>query len=141
MAGQLINFSCVAESDGSLCYVEGSKDIPFDVKRLFYIFDVPKNEIRANHANTKTEFVLIAISGVIDVELIDEVGSTEYTLDKKTQGLYVPKMTWMKTSNFSADAILLVIASALYEEGGYVEDYKLFLNLLKQNKSFNGKGD
>lgn len=126
MVGKVIEFSCVSEDDGSLAYFEECKEIPFEIKRCFYIFDVPEGKQRADHASITTDFVLIALNGRVDVDLDSGNEKLTYSLNDKNYGLLVPKNTWMITRNFSKDAVLFVLASTSYKDGKYLSDYNEF---------------
>lgn len=131
MVGKIIEFSCVSEEDGCLTYFEGCKEIPFEIKRCFYIFDVSEGKQRADHASITTDFMLIALNGSVDVELDDGKEKSIYSMHDKNRGLFVPKNTWMITRNFSKDAVLFVLASTGYKEGKYISDYNKYLNSLR----------
>ncbi len=120
-----INFSGAYEEDGSLVYLESVKDVPFEIKRIFYIFGVPNNMTRASHASVNSDFALIAINGSVTVTLSDGVSSNRYELKDRNNGLYVPSMTWMITSNFSRGSVLLVLANTSFDEC-YIKDYNEF---------------
>lgn len=122
-----INFTQVDEADGSLVYMESMSEIPFDVKRVFYIFNTPADAIRAEHANKNTDFVLIAVHGSVKVQVDDGEVKEIYVLDSADKGVFIPRMTWMRTYDFSDDAVLLVLASEKYERNQYVESYEEFL--------------
>jgi hypothetical protein len=134
MTNRLINFDQVDEVDGSLVFFEGNKEIPFDIKRIFYIFDVPNDDFRANHASTNSDFVLIAIHGKLTVWTDDGITKTEHVLTQKSQGILVPKMNWMRTGAFSGDAVLLVIASNSYDDTHYISDYNDFVDVVKTER-------
>ena len=123
---RLIDLPFISENDGCLTYFEGNKEIPFEIKRCFYIFDVPTGKQRADHASVTTDFVLIAVNGSVEVELDDGRIKTEYALKDKLHGLFVPKGTWMKTKSFLDDAVLLVLASTDYKECKYIDNYQEF---------------
>lgn len=126
MVWQLIEFTTINENDGSLTAFESQKDIPFEIRRCFYISGVSVGKQRADHASITTDFVLIAINGSVEVELDDGRKKTIYTLESRSQGLLVPKYTWMKTRKFSSDAVLLVLASNGYRESKYIDSYEDF---------------
>lgn len=123
MVGNLIELPSVSEDDGCLVYFEGSKEIPFEIKRCFFILDVPSDKHRADHASITTDFVLITLKGSVEVELDDGSTKSTYNLNDRNHGLLVPKNTWMMTRNFSKNAVLLVLASTRYDEGEYMYDY------------------
>lgn len=126
MKNQIISFTQVDESDGSLVFMEGRAEIPFDIKRVFYIFDTPTDALRADHANKNTDFVLIAVHGSVKVELDNGLQKEVYELDSPKKGLYIPHMTWMRTYDFRNDAVLLALASEKYEQNQYYEDYEVY---------------
>ena len=103
------------ENDGSLIVVESEKDIPFLVKRTFWIYNTPENAVRAEHACRNSDF------------LFGPSLKSSIVIFRPSQGILVPRMTWMKTEKFSEDAILLVLASEKYDPMQYCSDYKIFL--------------
>lgn len=113
-------------SDGALVVVEGGVTIPFDIKRSFFIYGVGGDAVRGNHANRNSEMLMIAVSGSVKVTVKD--GYTTQVFDLKTpkQGLYLPKMTWKEMQDFSADCVLLVLASEHYDKNEYIHNYKEF---------------
>lgn len=127
MAGYLIDFKQIDEADGSLVFMEGNAQIPFEIKRVFYVFNASSDSERANHANKNTDFVLICVHGSVRVELDDGTDVQVFHLDSANKGVYIPKMTWMRTFDFENDAVLLALASERYQENQYYEDYDEFL--------------
>ena len=122
-----IYFQTAVEDDGCLTFLEVNRDIPFEIKRVFQIYSVPNRRIvRANHASMNTYFVLQAVSGQVDVQLDDGDKICTYALNKVSEGVIVPPLTWMKTMNFSKNAVLQVYASEKYDACKYIDDYKLF---------------
>lgn len=115
------------ENDGSLIVVESEKDIPFLVKRTFWIYNTPENAVRAEHACRNSDFLFVCLSGRVKITLDNGRTERSYVLDRPSQGILVPRMTWMKTEKFSEDAILLVLASEKYDPMQYCSDYKIFL--------------
>ncbi|WP_238903618.1 FdtA/QdtA family cupin domain-containing protein [Clostridium sp. YIM B02506] len=127
MDWKLINFMGNTESDGSLVYIETIREIPFEIKRIFYIFNTPEGVTRANHACKDTEFMLICISGSVRIELKNEYSKSNFLLSSSNMGLYVPKLTWIRTFDFSRDSVLLAFASSSYDKNQYIEDYEEYL--------------
>lgn len=121
-----IQFKKVEEADGSLVVAEVQKQIPFEIKRFFYIFGVPECQQRANHASTDTDFVLVAINGSVRVVLSDGNAQHLTILDDNSTGLLISRGTWMRTFDFSDDCILLVVASSVYEDCHYISDFVEF---------------
>lgn len=130
---RIINFNSVAEIDGKLTFWESEKDIPFDIKRIFYIQNVPTGCVRANHASSNSDFLLIAIVGEISVTLENNKGKEIYLLNNSSEGLLVPRMTWMKTHDFSENAILLVVSDKEYKDTNYISDYNMFVENINSN--------
>lgn len=122
-----IEFNTVSEEDGKLTFIEGNKHIPFEIKRVFQIYGVPSQDIiRANHASINTSFVLQVLAGKVDIELDNGIDKNAYELDSINEGIFVPPLTWMKTLNFSNDAVLQVYASENYETCKYINNYSEF---------------
>lgn len=123
-----IEFKEQGDERGYLVIAEGAgRDIPFDIKRVFYIYGTGKGVVRGNHANRNTEFVLINVSGTSKVRVDDGIHSEEITLTKPRMGVYIPAMIWKEMYDFSPDSVLLVLASEHYDETEYIRDYDEFL--------------
>ena len=120
--------------NGNLTVVENGKLIPFDIKRVFYIYDVPGGEERGGHSHKKLQQVIVAISGAFDVLLDDGVNQRSVTLNRPYQGLLVAPGVWSKQHNFSSGSVCLVLASDHYCEEDYVRDYDQFLQLTSNKK-------
>jgi hypothetical protein len=115
--------------NGNLSVVENSVQVPFDIKRVFYIYDVPGGEERGGHSHKKLQQVIVAISGAFDVLLDDGVQQRSVTLNRPYQGLLVTPGVWSKQYNFSSGSVCLVLASDRYDEDDYVRDYEVFKHL------------
>ena len=129
----IMEFNQMGDDRGKLVVVEGINDIPFDIKRVFYIYESDKDVIRGQHANRKSEFVLINVSGQSKVRI--DYGNKEeiFILDKPHTGIYIPKMVWKDMYDFSEDSVLLVLASEAYDSKEYIRNYDDYIN------SINGK--
>lgn len=127
MKVQLIPINKITESDGNLCVVETSKEIPFEVKRVFWIQNVPENGVRGNHANRVSDYIYICLQGSVFVHTDDGYEKKDFYLKGSDRGLYLPKATWMQIQNFSKDALLLVLASKPYKKEDYYNNYEIFL--------------
>jgi hypothetical protein len=126
MRHRLIDLPVVPDHRGNLTFIEGSRHIPFDIERVFYLYDVPGGQSRAGHALKDVEQLLIAASGSFDV-ILDYGGErTVVTLNRSYFGLYLPSLVWRELENFSSGAVCLVLASARYDEGSYYRDYDEF---------------
>ena len=113
---EIINLPKILDKRGNLTFIEGKKHIPFEIKRAYWIYDVPGGEKRGGHAyKTLREFV-IALSGSFDVLLDDGNGKKVYSLNRSYYGIYIPEMVWREINNFSTNALCLVLASDFYKK-------------------------
>lgn len=125
---QVLEFMEKGDERGHLVIAEGMKDIPFDIKRVFYIYGTQKDVVRGQHANKRSEFVLVNVAGTSKVRVKDGRGNEDiYSLDRPNIGLYLPSMVWKDMFDFSQDSILLVLASEHYDESEYIRDYAEFI--------------
>jgi len=124
---EMIKFNQLGDDRGHLVVVEGMKDIPFDIKRVFYIYGSDKDVIRGQHANRKTEFVLINVAGKSKVMVDYGTEKVEYNLDEPHMGVYLPKMVWKDMYDFSEDSVLLCLASEPYDGAEYIRNYDEFI--------------
>lgn len=119
------------DTRGQLVALEEFKEIPFKVKRIYYIFDTKENVRRGLHAHKILEQILICVSGSCTVLLDNGKETAEVVLDSPTEGLYISSSIWREMYDFSEDAVLLVLASELYTESDYIRNYNEFLNYIK----------
>ena len=125
----IIKFEKHGDERGALVVVEGKKDIPFDIKRIFYIYDSDSTVVRGKHANRKSEFILVSVSGSCKVKTDDGKGNTEeFILDNPNEGLYIPKLVWKDMYDFSSDCVLLCMSSENYDANEYIRDFDAFLD-------------
>lgn len=125
---KIIEFGEYGDERGNLVVAEGSgRDIPFEIKRVFYMYGSDDTVIRGQHANRKTEFVLINVSGTSKVKVDNGFETDIIELDKPRMGLYIPTMMWKDMYDFSADSVLLVLASEHYDGSEYIRDYEEFI--------------
>lgn len=115
-----------ASSGGSLTYVEGPGIIPFEPRRVFYVYDLEEDAKRAGHALVSCRQVLIAVAGSFDVLVDDGAGRAQFRLDRPSLGLYLPASLWRELAGFSAGAVCLVLASDPYDEASYIRNYATF---------------
>jgi len=125
-----IDFPPLGDDRGSLVAIERNKTITFDVKRVYYIFGTKKDVTRGLHAHLALKQVLICITGSCEILLDDGKNRESVWLDSPTRGLLVEDLVWREMSNFSADCVLLVIASEIYDESDYIRDYEEFQRLV-----------
>ncbi len=125
----------ITDPRGNLTFIEGEKHVPFEIKRVYYLYDVPGGATRAGHAHKSLQQVLIAISGSFDVTLDDGKEKKRYHLNRSYTGLYVHPLIWRVIDNFSSGAVCLSIVSDLYDESDYFRNYDDFLKAIgEQNK-------
>lgn len=123
---KLLSFPQLGDDRGHLVVVEGMKNIPFEIKRMFYIYGTKENVIRGQHANRKSEFVLINLAGSCKIKVDDGKNEEIITLDKAHEGIYLDKMVWKDMYDFSKESILLVLSNQSYDPEEYVRDYTEF---------------
>ena len=123
---RLINLPKFSDSRGNLTFVESNNGIPFELRRIYYLYDVPCRSERGAHAHKKLHQLVIAASGNFTVELDDGFAKKTYKLDSPSIGLYLVPGIWRKISNFSQGSLCLVLASHLYDPDDYIHDYSLF---------------
>ena len=128
----LIELKKIDDVKGNITIVENSDDIPFEVKRVFYLYDIPGGESRGAHAHIECHQFLIAASGSFEVELDDGKIRRLVQLNQPYRGLHIPPGIWASEINFSSGAICLVLASHKYDEADYIRSYEEFLSFVKQ---------
>ena len=126
---KLLDIPKILDERGNLSFIEKGVDLNFDIKRVYWIYDVPGGELRGGHAFKVQKEVIIALSGSFDVVLHDGKNSTRFSLNRSYKGLYVPEMYWRHMENFSTNAVCLVLASTFYSEEDYIYDFESFVNL------------
>lgn len=130
---RLIEFVDLGDERGNLVVIEGEgMDIPFDIKRVFYIYGSDSTVVRGQHANRETEFLLVNVSGTSKVRVDNGEESVVIELNKPRMGLYLSSMLWKDMYDFSEDSILLVLASRHYDAREYIRDYNTYLEVLKK---------
>jgi dTDP-4-dehydrorhamnose 3,5-epimerase-like enzyme len=123
---ELVSIPTPHDRRGALSVVEGGETIPFEIRRVYYLYDVPGGAKRGGHAHRKLQQLLVALSGSFDVTLDDGQERTLWTLNRAHTGLYIPAMHWREISNFSSGAVCLVLASEHYEEADYIRSLEEF---------------
>lgn len=132
---RLIEFVDLGDERGNLVVIEGEgMDIPFDIKRVFYIYGSDSTVVRGQHANRETEFLLVNVSGNSKVRVDNGEESAIIELNRPRMGLYLSSMLWKDMYDFSDDSVLLVLASRHYDEKEYIRDYDTYLQALRENK-------
>jgi len=123
----LLEFPKVPDLRGNLTFIETARHVPFEIKRLFYLYDVPAGGLRGGHAHRTLEQVMICLSGSFEVCLDDGAKQRIVSLNRPWMGLYIPSMIWDTETNFEPATVCLVLASDYYDEADYVRDYSEFL--------------
>ena len=131
MIGKFIHFNAHGDHRGQLVALESLKDIPFEIKRIYYIYDTIRDARRGYHAHRNLEQVLICVNGSCTIFMDDGKENCEVVLDAPTKGLYLSNNIWREMYNFSKDAVLLVLASDYYQEDDYIRDYQAFMKELE----------
>tara|TARA_R110002167_G_scaffold24330_8_gene85741 strand:- start:295 stop:741 length:447 start_codon:yes stop_codon:yes gene_type:complete len=126
----LLNFSAISDQRGKLISLEASKNIPFNIERVYYLFDTIKGAERGFHAHIDLQQIAICISGSCTIDVESAEGKESFTLDAPNKGLFMTGIVWREIRNFSADCVLMVLADALYSEDDYIRDYSSFEALL-----------
>ncbi len=133
IGAQMLEFSECGDERGHLVVVEAMKDILFDIKRIFYMYGSDTTVVRGQHANKKSEFVLINVSGQSKVRVKDGKGNEAvFVLNRPHTGIYLPRMIWKDMYDFSEDSVLLCLASEHYDAEEYIRDYDEFMNLINK---------
>ncbi len=128
---KIIEFPKITDSRGNLSFIEGNRHVPFDIKRIYYLYDVPGGATRAGHAHKMLEQVIIAISGSFDIVLDDGFSKNRFHLNRSYYGLYISSMVWREIDNFSSGSVCLVLASTFYDEADYYRNYSDFLSVAR----------
>lgn len=125
---KMLEFPQRGDERGHLVIVEGENDVPFEIKRVFYIYGSEKEVVRGQHANRESEFVLINVAGKSKVKVKDGEGNEAiYCLNRPHTGIYLPTMVWKDMYDFTPDSVLLVLASTHYNADEYIRDYDEFV--------------
>ena len=131
---KIIQLPKISDPRGNLSFIEGEKHIPFDIKRVYYLYDVPGGSDRGSHAHRTLQLFIVAMSGSFDVVLDDGTEKKRFHLNRSYYGLYVCPMMWRDLDNFSSGAVCMVLASTRYDEFDYIRDYDQFLATVKKTE-------
>jgi hypothetical protein len=124
---RMIEVPKITDVRGNLSFIESNRHVPFEIQRVFYLYDVPGGETRAGHALKTCEQFLIALSGSFEVVIDDGISRHEYLLNRAYKGLLIPPLFWRELKNFSTGSVCLVLASQPYDEENYLRDYDAFV--------------
>ena len=129
---RLIDLPKITDMRGNLTFVEGGRHVPFEIKRVYYLYDVPGGAQRAGHAHRTLQQLLIAVAGSFDITLDDGSVQHKVHLNRSYYGLYLPPLIWRDMDNFSSGSVCLVLASAFFDEADYFRDYATFLQAVRE---------
>jgi hypothetical protein len=130
----IVELPKIVDPRGNLTFIEGGRHVPFEIKRIFYLYDVPGGATRAGHALRNCHQFMIAMSGSFDVILDDGIERKRYHLCRSYYGLYVPPLIWREIDNFSSGSVCAVLASEQYNEADYYREYDLFLKAVRKSE-------
>ena len=128
---KIVNFPKITDVRGNLSFIEENRQIPFKIKRVYYLYDVPSGATRGGHAHKTLEQIVIALSGSFDVILDDGNKSRSFFLNRPHYGLYIPPRVWRELENFSSNSVALSLVSQVYDETDYIRDYETFKKAVK----------
>ena len=132
---KMLEFPQHGDERGHLVIVEGAIDVPFEIKRAFYIYGSDADVVRGQHANRESEFVLINVAGTSKVKVKDGEGNEAiFCLNRPHTGIYLPTMVWKDMYDFSPDSVLLVLASTHYDANEYIRDYNVFVQEIQEGQ-------
>ena len=124
---RLIELPKISDPRGNLTFVEGGRHVPFEVRRVYYLYDVPGGATRAGHGHRTLQQLMIAMSGSFDIKIDDGRQTRSFHLNRSYFGLLIPPMTWRDLDNFSSGSVCMVLASELFDEDDYFRDYDRFI--------------
>ena len=133
---ELIHLPKIEDPRGNLTFIEELKHVPFEIQRVYWIYDVPGGQVRGGHAFKKQQEVIVALSGSFDVMLFDGTAEKIFSLNRSYVGLYVPNGIWRQMENFSTNALALVISSTQFLEDDYIRSFTNYLEFCRDEKQF-----
>lgn len=131
---KLIQLPKILDPRGNLSFFENNNQLPFTIKRTYWIYDVPGGELRGSHAFLKSEEFIISLSGSFDIVLNDGIREIKYSLNRSYYGLFIPNMIWRRIENFSTNSVALIVSSMQYDEKEYIRDFDEFKTIKYEKK-------
>lgn len=125
---RIIELPKILDHRGNLSFFENNKQIPFDIARTYWIYDVPGGETRGSHAFRQQQEFIIALSGSFDIVLNDGEKEVKYAMNRSYYGLYIPSMYWRRLENFSTNSLALIVSDMAYNSNDYIRDFNIFKN-------------
>jgi len=126
---EIIQLPKILDKRGNLSFFEHPNQLPFEIQRTYWIYDVPGGEIRGSHAFKEQQEFIIALSGSFDVVLNDGQNETKFSLNRSYYGLYIPSKVWRRLENFSTNSLALIVSDKMYDANDYIRDFDEFKNL------------
>ena len=123
---KIIDLPKILDSRGNLSFLESNIHVPFEIKRIYWVYDVPGGEIRGSHAFKKSHEFIIALSGSFDVVLNDGEKEMRFSLNRSYYGLYIPNLLWRRIENFATNSLALIVSSVPYDDTDYIRDFQEF---------------
>lgn len=133
---KVFEFTEMGDERGNLVVIEGRTDVPFEIKRIFYMYGTDGDWVRGQHANRKSDFVLVNVAGRSKVKIDDGFSTAVIELNKPRMGIYIPRMIWKEMYDFSRDSVMLVLSSEHYDAEEYIRDYGDYLKAVGQGMSY-----
>ena len=130
---KIINLPKILDDRGNLTFLESDNLIPFEIRRVYWIYDVPGGETRGGHAFIEQKEFIVALSGSFDVIVNDGLTEKRFHMNRSYYGLYIPNGLWREMDNFSTNSVVMVCSSTLYNENDYIHDFDLFKGRIKEN--------
>lgn len=131
MLGEILKFPKICDPRGNLTFLQNGDKIPFEIKRVYWIYDVPGGQSRGGHAFKKQQEIIIALSGSFDVEVSNGNDKRVISLNRSYYGFYIPAGIWRQMLNFSTNSVAMVLSSTFYDKADYIHDFDRFLEAIK----------
>ena len=131
---KIIDLPKIKDPRGNLSFLESNNHVPFEIKRTYWIYDVPGGEIRGSHAFKESHEFIVALSGSFDVVLHDGEKEVKFNLNRSYYGLYVPNLLWRHVENFSTNSLALIVSSIPYNSNDYIRDFDEYKKLKNENE-------
>ena len=131
---KIVDLPKVLDQRGNLSFIEETRHVPFEVRRVYWIYDVPGGESRGGHAFKEQQELIVALSGSFDILVDDGKDKKIFSLNRSYNGLYIPAGFWRQMENFSTNSLALVLSSTPFDEKDYIRDYQEFIEYRKRNE-------
>ena len=129
---KIVNFPKITDHRGNLTFIENDNHIPFDIKRVFYVYDIPTGETRGAHANYDLQELIICLSGSFDIFLDDGFNKKTFRMTRPWEGLFIPPLIWSSSGNYAPGTVYLVLANTKYDKSSYIRDYDTYQKVIRE---------